>query len=138
MVEKGIRGGMTSCNLRYCKANNPYLEDFDETKENSFITYLDVNNLYGFALSQPLPIGKFEWIDPEQIFTVLNDNSEKNGYILEVDLLYPEHLHDLHNDYPLAPDKTKISADMLSSYQNQLVKILSNAGYKRIETAKLI
>ena len=138
MIEKGIRGGMTSCNLRYCKANNKYLDDWDESEESTFISYLDVNNLYGYALSQPLPIKGFKWIDPDQIDSVLRDNYVKNGYILEVDLLYPENLHDLHNDYPLAPEKTKIEAKMLSRYQTELVSLLSESGYKRIETEKLV
>ena len=117
MIEKGIRGGMTSCNLRYCKANNfQYLENWDESKETSFITYLDVNNLYGYALSQPLPLKGFEWIDPEQIDFAMTNADEKNGYILEVDLDYPQELHDLHNDFPLAPEKMKITSDMLSKY----------------------
>ena len=74
--------------------------------------YLDANNLYGSAMSQSLPTGDFEWLSQEEISnfnveTVQDDGEE--GYILEVDLEYPEHLHDLHNDYPLAPEKMKVT-----------------------------
>ena len=74
--------------------------------------YLDANNLYGWAMSQSLPTGDFEWLSQEEISnfnveTVQDDGKE--GYILEVDLEYPEHLHDLHNDYPLAPEKMKVT-----------------------------
>ena len=74
--------------------------------------YLDANNLYGWAMSQSFPTGDFEWLSQEEISnfnveTVQDDGEE--GYILEVDLEYPEHLHDLHNDYPLAPEKMKVT-----------------------------
>ena len=81
--------------------------------------YLDANNLYGYAMSQYLPTGGFKWLTEKQIDkimkkTILLDN--KKGYILEVDLKYPEELHELHNDYPLAAEKMKVTKDMLSPY----------------------
>ena len=60
-IEKGIRGGISTEIQRYCKANNPYLHDYDPQKETSYILYLDANNLYGWAMSQPLPVEKFRW-----------------------------------------------------------------------------
>ena len=81
--------------------------------------YLDANNLYGWAMSQYLPTGSFEWLSPKQIEKInLNkytENSNK-GMILEVDLEYPQELHDLHNDYPLGPEKVKVTDEMLSNY----------------------
>ena len=85
--------------------------------------YLDANNLYGWAMSQPLPTGEFDWLTEEKIATFnveeVPDDSEE-GYILEVDLSYPTDLHDLNNDYPLAPEKMKISSETLSSYCREL------------------
>ena len=81
--------------------------------------YLDANNLYGWAMSQYLPNGGFRWMTEKQINKInlskYSENSKK-GLILEVDLTYPEELHDLHNDYPLAPEKVKVGENMLSDY----------------------
>ena len=62
MVEKGIRGGISHSIYRYTNANNKYLKDYDKNKELSYIQYWDVNNLYGSAMLQKLPIINFEWI----------------------------------------------------------------------------
>ncbi len=76
---------------------------------------LDANNLYGWAMSQPLPTGEFDWLTDQEIadldVTDVADDNEQ-GYILEVDLQYPSELHDFHNDYRLAPEKMKISSEM--------------------------
>src|SRR5688572_1417089 len=99
MVKHGIRGGVSTISHRYGQANNKYMPSFDDSKPSSFITYLDANNLYGWAMSKNLPTHGFEWMS----------NDELNDWrlipsILEVDLQYPRDLHDLHNDYPLAPE----------------------------------
>ncbi|XP_028416044.1 uncharacterized protein LOC114539626 [Dendronephthya gigantea] len=110
-IEEGLRGGISMISNRYGKANNPYIPDYDPEKETSYVMYLDANNLYGWAMSQPLPTGEFDWLTDQEIaeldITDVADDDEK-GYILEVDLHYPSDLHDLHNDYPLAPEKMKI------------------------------
>ena len=62
MVEKGIRGGICHSIYQYAKANNKYMKDYDKNKESSYIQYWDVNNLYGWAMSQKLPVNNFEWI----------------------------------------------------------------------------
>ena len=120
-IEKGIRGGITCVMERYAEANNPEIESYDETKETSYIAYLDVNNLYGFALRQCLPYGLFEWVDEslhektlQQIMDSPDDDSV--GFILEVDLHYPDELHDKHNDYPLAPERKLIRESELGLY----------------------
>jgi hypothetical protein len=108
MVERGIRGGVSTISHRHAKANNPYLpETYDESKPNSYIPYLDANNLYGWAMSQYLPTGGFKWITDDVDVTEVSDTSCK-GYILEVDLEYPSELHDLHNDYPMAPESMEL------------------------------
>ena len=113
-IEKGLRGGISMISNRYSEANNPYLSTYNQTSPSKYIMYLDANNLYGWAMSQPLPTHGFHWTEPVDVTEVPDDASE--GYILEVDLDYPSHLHDMHNDYPLAPEKRVIDKSMLSPY----------------------
>jgi len=104
MVNRGIRGGVSMISRRYAKANNKYMkETYNPNQPSNFITYLDANNLYGWAMSQPLPTHGFEWMSDEELENWRNMPNGK-GCILEVDLEYPKELHDLHNDYPLAPE----------------------------------
>ena len=110
MIEKGIRGGISTITHRYAKANNPYIKkSYDKSKPNSYITYLDANNLYGWAMSQYLPTGNFKWKKNPNDIDVLDISDEsRKGYILEVDLEYPKELHDLHNDYPLTAENIEL------------------------------
>ena len=116
-VEKGLRGGISYISKRYAKANNKYMNDYDSKKPSKFLTYLDMNHFYGWGLSSYLPYGGFKWLKNVDGFDV-NSISEKSpiGYFLEVDLEYLDELHELHNDYPLAPEKLAVSSDMLSKY----------------------
>ena len=116
-VEKGLRGGISYISKRYAKANNKYMNDYDSKKPSKFLTYLDMNHLYGWGLSSYLPYGGFKWLKNVDGFDV-NSISEKSpiGYFLEVDLEYLDELHELHNDYLLAPEKLAVSSDMLSKY----------------------
>ena len=122
-IEKGMRGGISHIKKRYSKANNKYCSDYDRTKPEKFITYLDMNNLYGKAMSEHLPYGDFKWLEVnnETINKVLNKSDDSlHGYFLEVDLEVPEELHDYHKDYPMAPEKIKIEDDMLSPYCSEI------------------
>ena len=114
-----MRGGISYITNRYGQANNKYMKTYDEKAPSKYIMYLDANNLYGWAMSQFLPTGNFRWMTEKQIekFDLAKYNDEsKKGLILEVDLEYPEELHDLHNDYPLASEKLCVKKDMLSPY----------------------
>ena len=106
--ERGIRGGQSVIFNKYVEANNQYMEEYDSNMQKSFISYLDANNLYGHAMSRPLPYKDFKWIEPVSQEFIMNYKEDSDiGYTLEVDLEYPKHLHDLHNDYPLAPERFK-------------------------------
>ena len=111
MIEKGIRGGVSMVSNRYGKANNKYMKDFNKKEPSKFLTYLDANNLYGWAMSQKLPVHSFKWMSNKEIENIFNNQIvqvwEKTPCILEVDLIYPEELHDLHNDYPLCPERVE-------------------------------
>ena len=101
MYEKGIRGGISMISNRHGKANNSYMGDeYDDKRATKYITYLDANNLYGWAMCKPLPTSNFKWMDDDEL-----TSWKKHTCILEVDLEYPKELHDLHNDYPLAPER---------------------------------
>ena len=112
MVEEGIRGGICHSIHRYAKANNEYMKNYDKNKESSYIQYLDANNLYGWAMSQKLPVNGFKWVKStskidEKLIKNYDEDSDK-GYIFKVDVKYPRRLHDLHSDLPFLPKRMKI------------------------------
>ena len=110
MIRKGIRGGISMISNRYGTSNNKYMGSaYDESKESTYIQYLDANNLYGWAMSKPLPTHDFKWMNENELtdWRSITANADE-GCILEVDLDYPKHLHDDHSDYPLAPERTII------------------------------
>ena len=118
MIEKGIRGGISMISNRYAKANNKYMgESFIDTMISTYIMYLDANNLYGWAMSKPLPTHGFKWMKVNEL-----EIWEKLPCILEVDLECPKNLHDLHNDYPLAPEQIVV---------NKVSKLIPNLGDKK-------
>ena len=109
MFERGIQGGITQAIHKYASANNKYMGgDYDPNKKSKYLQYLDANNLYGWAMSQPLPVGGFEWvdIDPTEIHNLANQRNKV--YLLEVDVRYPKELHDSHNNLPFMCEKKLI------------------------------
>ncbi|MFN9941185.1 MAG: hypothetical protein ACK56I_17070, partial [bacterium] len=93
--EKGIKGGQYFIFDKHSKAKNQYINAYNPDEESKYIIYLDANNLYGEAMSHKLPISGFEWF-PADLMTeeiIKNYNDSDVGYVLEVDLNYPEHLH---------------------------------------------
>lgn len=108
MIQSGIRGGVCMCSHRHVKANNQFTSRYDPNAPNSFIVYIDCNNLYGYSMCQSLPSSNFRFLTKSEIdkfdLHLISDNSS-DGYILEVDLSYPKKLHDSHNDLPFCPEK---------------------------------
>ena len=143
-IEKGMRGGISYIGHRSAEANDQYMENYNPKIESSYIMYLDANNLYGWAMSQPLPYGGFKWVETSgKIKTIsdwlryINTKIVGIGRIYEVDLEYPKELHDLHNDYPCAAQKIKVTDDMLSDYCKKIkndYKISSGNVHKLIAT----
>ena len=110
MFEKGIRGGISIISNRYGKANNKYMrKGYNKNIPSKYLMYMDENNLYGCAMSEKLPTHGFKWLTGGEMEKNYENrhNLNKMLCILEVDLEYPENLHDLHNDYPLCPERVK-------------------------------
>ena len=112
MVEKGIRGGICHAIHRCAKAINKYMKNYDKNIESSYLMCLDANNLYGWRMSQKLPVNGFKWIKNlsnfnENFIKNYDENSDK-GYILEVDVEYPKNLFNLHMDLPFLTERKKI------------------------------
>ena len=114
-IERGIRGGISTITKRHAIANNKYMANYSPQKKSRYIVYEDANNLYGWAMSQPLPIKNFKWMDGEEL-----EEWTEHSSILEVDLEYPDDIHDLHNDYPLAPERIMVNG------VEKLIPILNN------------
>ena len=113
MIQEGIRGGICHTVNRYASASNHYMKDYDKNKESSYIQYLDANNLYGAAMSKKLPMKGFKWMDDipridEEFIKRYDENSNK-GYVLEVDVNYPQELYDIHSDMPFLPERMVIN-----------------------------
>lgn len=134
MVESGIRGGLSQISKRYAKANHADMESYDKSMDDSYILYLDANNLYGYSMSQYLPQSKFKW--NTQAWTeadiLLLDDKGSVGYLFDVDLHYPKSLHDLHNGYALAPENMSVRNDMLNAWQQEGRK---DAGCEKLITS---
>ena len=125
-VERGMRGGISMVSKRYAKVNNPLLQDYDPSRPNKYIMYLDANNLYGWAMSKPLPKRDFKWkrVMPTEEDIIKKKENAKNGWILDVDLEHPKELHEEHNSFPLAPEKKQVKNEWMSEYQHSLIKDL--------------
>ena len=136
-IEKGLRGGISMASKRHARANNPLVEGYDPGQPSSHILYLDANNLYGWAMSQYLPTGGFRWVDDcQQLAKTIAEQpaDSPEGHILEVDLEYPEDLHNAHNSYPLAPERMVVKKEWMSEYQHNLLGV----GVAPTEVEKLV
>ena len=111
MVEKGTRGGIYQAIHRYFEANNKYMKIYNKYIISSYLMHLDVNNLYGWAIS--LPINGFKWVEKSRLsrfnemFIKNYDENSDNGYFFEVDIDYPKKLFNVHKDLPFLPERKK-------------------------------
>lgn len=116
IIENGIRGGVAMISKRYSEANSPDIANYNPKKENVNISYIDANNLYGWAMSKKLPTHNFKLMNDDDL-----EEWRKHSCILVVDLEYPDNLHDLHNDLPLAPERLMV---------NKVEKLIPNLNNK--------
>ena len=117
---------------RHGKANNKYMgKDFNSAEPSKYLQYLDANNLYGWAMSKPLPTKGFTWMTEDQL-----KDWRSHACILEVDLEYPKELHDSHNEYPLAPERVKINKveKLIPNLNNKTQYVLHYENLKRYES----
>ena len=113
MIEKGIRGGICQATHRYSKANNKYMKNYNKNIESSYIEYLDANNMYGWEMSQKLPVKGFKWVKQKKL-SKFNEDFIKNmmkrviGDIFGVDIDYPKELFNNHKNLPFLPERKKV------------------------------
>jgi hypothetical protein len=137
-LKKGIRGGLSMVCKRYSRANHPSLGPrfYSPHLPQKHILYLDANNLYGKAMMEPLPKSDFKWMEGEELtldfICSLPDDGEV-GCIVECNLSYPSDLHSSHADYPLAPDKCKITYNQLSPVAKEICDRHNLKGSTRTE-----
>ena len=124
-IEQGMRGGISCASKQRSKANDKYCPDYDKTKPKNWIVYVDVNNLYGKAMSRYLLYGSFKLVkvNNKVVNRILNRSADiLYGYFLEVDLDYSEELHDSPKGFPMAQEKIKVKEEMLSPYSRENAK----------------
>ena len=142
IIQSNIRGGICHASVRYARANNKLMGAmYDTTKPTNFIIKVDANNLYGWAMSQEMSDGEFEWVSQEEcrnmglllnyvdgrmamfdtgMFDHRVNKEEKTSYILEVDLEYPTELHERDDDYPITPEVMTIEPEITGKKQDNL------------------
>ena len=123
-VEKSIRGGICQQVCKYAKANNPECgSTYDPNLPTSHICYYDANNLYGYSMSEKLPVGGYEWVYDLDVDTIMQcPDDGDTGYLVEIDFEYPSDIHEKTRDLPLAPDHMCVEEDWLSDYQKEVIK----------------
>ncbi|CAJ0914326.1 5106_t:CDS:2, partial [Entrophospora sp. SA101] len=146
-VEKAKRGGIAMAVHRYFKANNPRMgDDYDPSQPTTWISYVDANNLYGWAMSQFLPIGKYKWLATRAVLNnrkdlqkrylkmILNTKADSpRGYFLNIKAHFPSKLHDYLNDLPPAVENVAIKKNQLSPYNNKIVEDLDGGRFSEIK-----
>ena len=144
-IESAIRGGVSSIGSpRYGCANNPDMpeNEFDPTAPNSYIHFFDFNGLYTSVMqTEGLPTHGFRLLSEYELerFNVMDIAFDSDhGFIIDCDLEYHSSLHDtIHNQMPLAPERTRISAEDLSAYSRHLAEECGISLKNLHETEKL-
>ena len=126
LFEAGIRGGVSFVAQRYAKEEDVVVPMMDEStgeevmcRKRVQLALWDANNLYGLAQIEPQPLSGFRWLTVEEVNNLdlmSMTEDQETGFVLEVDLSYPAHLHREHGGFPLAPHHVLIKHDMLSPY----------------------
>ena len=132
-----LHGGLSMVTQRYSVANNKHVEGYNPTQVSKYLLYLDANNLYGWAMSQTLPCGGFEWMSPKELHlkNIMSIPKEgPKGCFVQVTLEYPQNLHNEHTDYPLAPVRMRVSYSDLLDYS----KCLANKYNLKVGDTKLM
>jgi len=146
-IEDAKRGGIAIACKRYFKANNPKIgKSFNPSKPTTWISYIDANNLYGWAMSQYLPIGNYKWEvsrkyledNPNEqkkyLEKILNTKADaKRGYFLKINTHFPLKTHDYLSDLPPAVENIAVSKDMLCPYTTELVDNLDSRRFSATE-----
>ena len=124
IIERHKRGGLCFVgSKRYCKANNKYMNEYEENLPENYIIYWDANNLYGWAMSEALPYKDLKFDTDTTLEQILEtDDNNETGYILEVDLTFPKEIHEQLKEFPVCPENTIIKNEWLSDFQKQLMK----------------
>ena len=134
LVQQNIRGGVSFINTRYVKGQ------MEPDQPGIHILDIDVNNLYGKAQCFPMPVGDYEWVDEKTLKGIdwlEQTDDQEYGYIVEVDLVYPPHLHTRHASLPLAPVNMTLRSEHLSQYS---LDCLETFGHRkdRFSSQKLV
>ena len=114
MIEKGTRGGICQATRRYAKANNKYMKNYDKNNKSSYVEYFEANNLYGWPMSQKLPVNGFKWVKQKKLskfnedFIKKYDKDSNTRYFLEGDIDYPKELFNFHEDLPFLPERKRL------------------------------
>ena len=133
--ERGIRGGVNGVGeIRHFYANNDSLPHHNPGKATTFRAFVDVTSLYAGTMQKMMPIGNYKWNTAITLQQILDTSADADvGFFVEVDLLYPKELHDIHNGLPLAPEKRQIMPQWLSAYAKSF-SLKPNKVPKLIET----
>jgi hypothetical protein len=124
-IEQSIRGGICQQIYKYARANNPQCPNYNPNVPDSHLLYYDANNLYGFSMSEPLPVSDYQWVTDLTVDQIMaQDDHADTGYIVQVDLDYPPDIHTDTCEFPLAPVHDTINPDELSDVQKQLAEDL--------------
>ena len=133
ITEKGICGGLTQVVKKHAVANNKYLPEYDSTKKSVFLQYLDVNNLYEYAMCKKLPLNGYKWEDTSlftEEFIKNYDEEGDTGYLLEVDVEYPKELASKHRDLQFLPERRYKLIKKHKKHKHEVTKKIEKAHKK--------